>query len=130
MPDLDAARAELAGRGVDVGDVQDVGGAVRYAGLSDPDGNTLTLQELAWRTGDSCEARLRLGPRRAGCSAIMELLHATDARLSVVAVRRLHDRRGTASARRVWQEVVIFTAVRACVIATSAQPTSYVSRKW
>ncbi len=53
VPDLEAARAELAGRGVDVGEVQDVGGGVRYAGLSDPDGNTLTLQEMAWRTGEA-----------------------------------------------------------------------------
>ena len=53
VPDIDAARAELAARGVDVGEVQDVGGGVRCAGLSDPDGNTLTLQEMAWRTGDS-----------------------------------------------------------------------------
>ena len=53
VPDLDAAWAELTGRGVEVGAVQDVGGGVRYAGLSDPDGNTLTLQEMAWRTGDS-----------------------------------------------------------------------------
>jgi catechol 2,3-dioxygenase-like lactoylglutathione lyase family enzyme len=52
VADLDAARAELAGRGVEVGEVQDVGGGVRYAGLSDPDGNTLVLQEMAWRTGD------------------------------------------------------------------------------
>ena len=53
VPDLEAARAELLGRGVEVGEVQDVGGGVRYAGLSDPDGNTFTLQEMAWRTGDS-----------------------------------------------------------------------------
>ena len=53
VPDLEAARTELAGRGVHVGEVQDVGGGVRYAGLSDPDGNTLVLQEMAWRTGDS-----------------------------------------------------------------------------
>ncbi len=52
VADLDEARAELAGRGVEVGEVQDVGGGVRYAGLSDPDGNTLVLQEMAWRTGD------------------------------------------------------------------------------
>jgi len=51
VADIDGARAELAGRGVDIGDVQDVGGGVRYAGFADPDGNTLTLQELAWRTG-------------------------------------------------------------------------------
>jgi catechol 2,3-dioxygenase-like lactoylglutathione lyase family enzyme len=25
---------------------------VKYARLADPDGNTLTLQEMAWRTGD------------------------------------------------------------------------------
>jgi catechol 2,3-dioxygenase-like lactoylglutathione lyase family enzyme len=53
VPDVEAARAELADRGVDVGAVQDVGGGVRYAGLRDPDGNTLVLQEMAWRTGDS-----------------------------------------------------------------------------
>ncbi len=53
VPDLEAARAELEGRGVEVGELQDVGGGVRYAGLSDPDGNTLTLQEMAWRTGDA-----------------------------------------------------------------------------
>ena len=50
---IEAARAELAGRGLDVGDLQDVGGGVRYAGFADPDGNTLTLQEMAWRTGDA-----------------------------------------------------------------------------
>ncbi len=53
VADIEHARAELIARGVDVGDVQDVGGGVRYAGLSDPDGNTLTLQEMAWRTGDA-----------------------------------------------------------------------------
>ena len=53
VPDLESARAELVDRGVEVGVVQDVGGGVRYAGLSDPDGNTLTLQEMAWRTGDA-----------------------------------------------------------------------------
>ena len=49
--DIEAARAELLARGVDVGDVHDVGGGVKYAALSDPDGNGLTLQEMAWRTG-------------------------------------------------------------------------------
>jgi predicted enzyme related to lactoylglutathione lyase len=53
VTDIDEARAELVERGVDVGAVQDVGGGVRYAGFSDPDGNTLTLQEMAWRTGDA-----------------------------------------------------------------------------
>jgi predicted enzyme related to lactoylglutathione lyase len=51
VADIDAARDELVGRGVEVGEVVDVGGGVRYASLSDPDGNTLTLQEMSWRTG-------------------------------------------------------------------------------
>jgi predicted enzyme related to lactoylglutathione lyase len=53
VADLDAARAELLGRGVDVGEISDVGGGVRYAFLGDPDGNTWALQEMAWRTGDA-----------------------------------------------------------------------------
>jgi predicted enzyme related to lactoylglutathione lyase len=52
VADIEQARAELVGRGVDVGAVQDVGGGVLYASLEDPDGNTLTLQEMPWRTGD------------------------------------------------------------------------------
>jgi len=32
--------------------VQDVGGGVKYATFADPDGNTMTLQEMSWRTGD------------------------------------------------------------------------------
>jgi predicted enzyme related to lactoylglutathione lyase len=53
VADIEQARADLVGRGVDVGDVVDVGGGVRYAALEDPDGNTLTLQEMGWRTGDA-----------------------------------------------------------------------------
>jgi catechol 2,3-dioxygenase-like lactoylglutathione lyase family enzyme len=52
VDDIEKARAELVGRGVEVGEVQDVGGGVRYAGFADPDGNTLTLQEMSWRTGE------------------------------------------------------------------------------
>jgi catechol 2,3-dioxygenase-like lactoylglutathione lyase family enzyme len=52
VTDIEQARAELVGRGVDVSDVVDVGGGVKYAWLADPDGNTLTLQEMSWRTGD------------------------------------------------------------------------------
>ena len=40
------ARAELAGRGVHVGEIQDLGGGMKYAGFQDPDGNTWTLQEM------------------------------------------------------------------------------------
>jgi len=53
VEDLDAARADLLARGVDVGAVIDVGGGVRYAGFADPDGNGLLLQEMAWRRGDA-----------------------------------------------------------------------------
>ncbi len=45
VSDIDAARAELAGRGVDVGEVQDLGGAL-YVPFRDPDGNSWTLQEI------------------------------------------------------------------------------------
>jgi predicted enzyme related to lactoylglutathione lyase len=51
VDDIGAARAELAGRGVDIGEVLDVGGGVRYAGFADPDGNGWTLQEMSWRRG-------------------------------------------------------------------------------
>ena len=50
---IERAREELIGRGVEVGDLQDVGGGVRYAGFQDPDGNGWTLQEMSWRTGDA-----------------------------------------------------------------------------
>ena len=53
VADIAAARAALVEHGVDVGAVQDVGGGVRYAAITDPDGNTLTLQEMAWRTGNA-----------------------------------------------------------------------------
>lgn len=53
VPDMTAARDELAARGVEVGDVQDVGGGVKLAELTDPDGNTLLLQEMPWRTGEA-----------------------------------------------------------------------------
>ena len=51
VDDIEKARADLVGRGVDVGPVTDVGGGVKYAGFSDPDGNSWTLQEMAWRRG-------------------------------------------------------------------------------
>jgi len=53
VADIEAARVELVGRGVEVGAVQDVGGGVLYAAFEDPDGNTWTLQEMSWRTGEA-----------------------------------------------------------------------------
>jgi hypothetical protein len=46
--DIAAARAMLVSRGVDMGEIDDMGG-VKYAAFSDPDGNTWTLQEISQR---------------------------------------------------------------------------------
>lgn len=43
--DINKAREELAGRGVAVGKVDDLGG-VKYVHFGDPDGNTWLLQEI------------------------------------------------------------------------------------
>ncbi len=53
VADIEAARRELLDRGVEVAPAEDVGGGVRYARFADPDGNTMTLQEMPWRTGDA-----------------------------------------------------------------------------
>ena len=45
VADINRAREELAGRGVAVGNVDDLGG-VKYVHFSDPDGNTWLLQEI------------------------------------------------------------------------------------
>ncbi|MFG1814960.1 VOC family protein [Kribbella sp. NPDC049174] len=48
VKDIEAARQELIGRGVDVGETEDLGG-VFYAWFKDPDGNTWALQHMPWR---------------------------------------------------------------------------------
>jgi len=53
VADIDAARQELVDRGVEVAEVMDVGGGVKYAWFADPDGNSLALQEMPWRTGEN-----------------------------------------------------------------------------
>jgi len=53
VADIEAARRELLDRGVEVAPVEDVGGGAKYARFADPDGNTMTLQEMPWRTGDA-----------------------------------------------------------------------------
>jgi len=45
VDDIEAARSELLGRGVDVSGVDDMGG-VKYAYFADPDGNSWALQEI------------------------------------------------------------------------------------
>ena len=46
VANIDQARTELAGRGVALGEVLDLGG-IKYAGFADPDGNTWVLQEIS-----------------------------------------------------------------------------------
>jgi predicted enzyme related to lactoylglutathione lyase len=53
VEDIEAARAELVGRGVEVSEVHDFGGGVKGAEFSDPDGNSFELQEMAWRRGET-----------------------------------------------------------------------------
>jgi predicted enzyme related to lactoylglutathione lyase len=53
VTDIEAARAELIGRGADVGEVQAMGPAdmdgSKFAFFSDPDGNSWALQEIRAR---------------------------------------------------------------------------------
>jgi len=53
VPDIERAGDEMIGRGVTVGEVQDLGGGVTYAWFADPDGNSMVLQEMGWRTGEN-----------------------------------------------------------------------------
>jgi catechol 2,3-dioxygenase-like lactoylglutathione lyase family enzyme len=48
VDDVETARADLQGRGVEVSDVHDMGG-VKYAYFSDPAGNSWALQEIGAR---------------------------------------------------------------------------------
>jgi catechol 2,3-dioxygenase-like lactoylglutathione lyase family enzyme len=50
--DIKAAREELMGRGVLVGQIEELDQGVKYAAFSDPDGNSWTLQEMPWRASD------------------------------------------------------------------------------
>jgi catechol 2,3-dioxygenase-like lactoylglutathione lyase family enzyme len=46
VDDLDLARSTFAENGVQITEVQDMGGGVRYAYFSDPDDNSWALQEI------------------------------------------------------------------------------------
>jgi catechol 2,3-dioxygenase-like lactoylglutathione lyase family enzyme len=47
VDDLEAVRQNLVGNGIDVSEVSDMGGGVRYAYFSDPDGNSWALQQIS-----------------------------------------------------------------------------------
>jgi predicted enzyme related to lactoylglutathione lyase len=48
VSDINAVRAELVERGVEVGEVWDLGEGVLYVSFSDPDGNGWALQQLPY----------------------------------------------------------------------------------
>ncbi|WP_345893488.1 VOC family protein [Cryobacterium sp. SO2] len=47
VDDLEAVRATLLGNGVEVSAVSDLGGGIRHAYFSDPDGNSWVLQQIS-----------------------------------------------------------------------------------
>lgn len=47
VDDLEQVRDTLVGNGVEVSGIQDLGGGVRYAYFSDPDGNSWALQQIS-----------------------------------------------------------------------------------
>jgi len=47
VDDVDLARQTLIDNEIEVSDVQDMGGGVRYAYFSDPDGNSWALQQIS-----------------------------------------------------------------------------------
>jgi catechol 2,3-dioxygenase-like lactoylglutathione lyase family enzyme len=49
VTDIAAARTELAARGVEISEIEDLGGGVKYAYFGDPDGNSWALQEIPKR---------------------------------------------------------------------------------
>src|SRR5215213_6719917 len=52
VADMDAARSQLSANGVELGEVQDLGG-VLYSRFEDPDGNSWLLQQ--WPVGETTE---------------------------------------------------------------------------
>jgi catechol 2,3-dioxygenase-like lactoylglutathione lyase family enzyme len=52
VADVEATRAELIDRGVDLDPVDLHDGGMKFARLADPDGNTWLLQEMPWRAAD------------------------------------------------------------------------------
>lgn len=52
VADIETARRELLDQGVDGAPIDDVSRGVNQARFADPDGNTMTLQEMSRRTDD------------------------------------------------------------------------------
>ncbi len=58
VPDLDAARSELAARGLDVGEIETIapGDGGRFLRFTDPDGNGWAVQEITARAAQAEQA--------------------------------------------------------------------------
>lgn len=52
VADVDKAREVLASRGVEVGEVAELGQGVKHVSFSDPDGNSWVFQEMPWRSSE------------------------------------------------------------------------------
>ena len=52
VADVRKAREMLAGRGVEVSEVEEHDRGVKYAWFSDPDGNSWVFQEMPWRSSE------------------------------------------------------------------------------
>lgn len=50
VADAVKAREALAGRGVEVGEVEEHGRGIKFVHFHDPDGNSWVLQEMPWRS--------------------------------------------------------------------------------
>jgi uncharacterized glyoxalase superfamily protein PhnB len=46
---VEEARRSLLAKGVEISEIDDQGGGVKYAAFKDPEGNSWTLQEMAAR---------------------------------------------------------------------------------
>jgi catechol 2,3-dioxygenase-like lactoylglutathione lyase family enzyme len=52
VADVRKAREALAGRGVEMGEVEEHDQGIKYVAFSDPDGNSWVFQEMPWRSGE------------------------------------------------------------------------------
>jgi catechol 2,3-dioxygenase-like lactoylglutathione lyase family enzyme len=52
VADVEASRAALVERGVEMGDIEKHDQGIKYSAFSDHDGNSWTLQEMPWRASD------------------------------------------------------------------------------
>jgi uncharacterized glyoxalase superfamily protein PhnB len=50
--DVRKAREALAGRGVEVSEVEEHDRGIKYVSFSDPDGNSWVFQEMPWRSSE------------------------------------------------------------------------------